>query len=83
MLDVDERTIFQTNRNPRNAPISPPDHVLGKYDIEYAIPFQRDEQAHHHLTDDSVACRQLLTELLERELLRTKQLPSDGCPFAR
>lgn len=40
--------------------------MLAKYKIEYAIPFNRHEQPHHHLTNDPVACEEFLTELLER-----------------
>jgi len=40
--------------------------MLAKYKIEYAIPFSRHDQEHHHLTDDPVACEEFLTELLER-----------------
>jgi len=40
--------------------------MLAKYNIEYAIPFHRDEQVQHHTTDDPVACEEFLTELLER-----------------
>ena len=42
--------------------------MLAKYNIEYAVPFHRGEQSHHHLTDDPVACEEFLTELLERGL---------------
>ena len=37
-----------------------------KYNVEYAVPFQRHDQPHHHLTDDPVACGEFLTELLDR-----------------
>ena len=40
--------------------------MLAKYHIEYAVPFQRHDQPHHHLTNDPVACEEFLTELLER-----------------
>ena len=40
--------------------------MLAKYKIEYAIPFNRHDQPHHHLTNDPVACEEFLTELLER-----------------
>ena len=40
--------------------------MLAKYNVEYAIPFNRHEQPHHHLTDDPVACEEFLCELLER-----------------
>lgn len=40
--------------------------MLAKYNIEYAIPFHRDEQVQHRTTDDPVACEEFLTELLER-----------------
>ena len=40
--------------------------MLAKYKIEYAIPFKRQDQHLHHLTDDPVACEEFLTELLER-----------------
>ncbi len=40
--------------------------MLAKYNIEYAIPFQRHDQPHHHLTNDPVACEEFLAELLER-----------------
>lgn len=40
--------------------------MLAKYKIEYAVPFQRHDQPHQHLTNDPVACEEFLTELLER-----------------
>ncbi len=40
--------------------------MLAKYNIEYAVPFKRHDQPHHHITDDPVACEEFLTELLER-----------------
>lgn len=40
--------------------------MLAKYKIEYAVPFQRHMQPHHHLTNDPVACEEFLTELLGR-----------------
>ena len=40
--------------------------MLAKYKIEYAIPFNRHDQPHQHLTDDPVACEEFLAELLER-----------------
>jgi len=40
--------------------------MLAKYNIEYAVPFQRHDQQHHHLTNDPVECEEFLAELLER-----------------
>jgi hypothetical protein len=40
--------------------------MLAKYHVEYAVPFQRHDQPHQHLTNDPVACEEFLTELLER-----------------
>jgi hypothetical protein len=40
--------------------------MLAKYHIDYAVPFQRHDQTHSHLTNDPVACEEFLTELLER-----------------
>ena len=40
--------------------------MMAKYKIEYAVPFHRHDQPHHHLTDDPVAGEEFLTELLER-----------------
>jgi hypothetical protein len=42
--------------------------MLAKYNVEYAVPFHRGEQSHHHLTNDPVACEEFLAELLERGL---------------
>lgn len=42
--------------------------MLAKYNVEYAVPFHRGEQSHHHLTNDPVACEEFLSELLERGL---------------
>jgi hypothetical protein len=40
--------------------------MLAKYNIEYAVPFNRRQQWHNHLTDDPVACEEFLSEMLER-----------------
>lgn len=46
--------------------------MLAKYNIEYVIPFRRNNQEHaqaqHYLTGDPVACEEFLSELLERGL---------------
>ena len=42
--------------------------MMAKYKIDYAVPFNRGDQAHHYLTDDPVAAEEFLTELLERGL---------------
>jgi len=51
--------------------------MLAKYNVEYAVPFHRGEQSHHHLTNDPVACEEFLTELLERGL-HIKAIGHDG-----
>jgi hypothetical protein len=40
--------------------------MLPKYKIDYAVPFQRHDKPQHHVADDSIACEEFLTELLER-----------------
>lgn len=41
--------------------------MLAKYKIDYAVPFNGHTLAENHqLTDDPVACEQVLAELLER-----------------
>ena len=40
--------------------------MLAKYKIDYSIPFERQDQPHHYLTNDPVACEEFLTEVLER-----------------
>ena len=40
--------------------------MLAKYNIEYGVPFRKQTQTHHHLTDDPIAAEEFLAELLER-----------------
>ena len=39
--------------------------MLTKYKVQYSIPFSHQDQPHEHLSNDSVACEQFLTDLLE------------------
>jgi hypothetical protein len=41
--------------------------MLAKYKVDYSVPFNGHQTlTHHQLTNDPVACEQLLAEVLER-----------------
>lgn len=42
--------------------------MLSKYTIEYSVPFRRHAQPSQHHTDDPVALKEFLEELLDRDL---------------
>jgi hypothetical protein len=40
--------------------------MMPKYSIEYAIQFKRRPELYHYRSDDPVACKEFLGELMER-----------------
>ena len=57
--------------------------MLAKYKIEYTVPFNGHQTTtHHQLTNDPVACEQLLAEVLDRGFT-IKAISHEGVELAR